>query len=274
MLLTIAVLAIQGQNDNSISAYIRKHDRLKIAVLVQNSAGEILVCEHEDQVFSAASIIKIPLLMALYDVYGTPSGHLELADHTLKENDKVGGAGNIQFLDPGTVISFQDLALAMIAQSDNTATNIIIDLMGIGRINDLIALQGYQQTRLNRKMMDVEAISKGIQNQISPSEANRFLLQIYNSARTGDRKAAMILDLLHQCDDNAVMPAGLPPDIAVAHKSGLLTEFRGDAGIIFLQKPLFISIFVEGCSSEKQAESIIADLTRIIYTSFSKSSKR
>jgi len=266
------IQSVRGQINTSIIDFIRRHDSLKIAVLVQNSSGEILVRHNENQIFPAASIIKIPLLMALYDTYGTPSGKLELPEYKLKEGDKTGGAGHIQFLGQNTVISFQDLAKAMMAHSDNTATNIIIDVLGTTRINQWISTAGYHKTRLNRKMMDTDAISKGIQNLITASEANQFILKIYNMARNGDRKAAVMLGLLHQCDDKVVIPAGLPPDIAVAHKSGLLPGFRGDTGIIFLQKPMFVSIFVEGCSSESMAESIIAGLTKIIYTSFSKSS--
>jgi beta-lactamase class A len=271
LLQIIIVFTLKGQVDKEVFQYIQRYPHLKISVLVQSTAGEKLVAYHEDVVFKAASIIKIPLLIALYDVYGTSSGHLTLTDYQLQEKDKVGGAGEIQFLNQNTMIRFQDLARAMIIKSDNTATNIIINNLDIVQFNKWLKSEGYSHTRLNRKMMDTEAISKGIQNLITATEANRFVLDIYNRARKGDRKAALMLGLLHQCDDNAVMPAGLPSGTPVAHKSGLLPEFRGDSGIIFLHKPLIISIFVEGCSSDILAESIIADITRILYTSYSKS---
>ncbi len=271
LLQIIIVFTLKGQVDKEVFQYIQRYPHLKISVLVQSTSGEKLVAYHENEVFKAASIIKIPLLIALYDVYGTSSGHLILPDYQLQEKDKVGGAGEIQFLNQNTLISFQNLAHAMIIKSDNTATNIIIDILDIKQINKWLKSAGYRNTYLNRKMMDAEAISKGIQNLITASEANRFVLDIYNRARKGDRRAAIMLGLLLHCDDKAVMPAGLPSGTPVAHKSGLLPEFRGDTGIIFLHKPLIVSIFVEGCTSEILAESIISDLTRILYASYGKS---
>jgi beta-lactamase class A len=95
-----------------------------------------------------------------------------------------------------------------------------------------------------------------------------MFLQMYNQARKGCRRAAAMLSILHECDDTTTMPAGLPPGIAVAHKTGLLDGMRCDAAIIFLEKPLIVSIFVKGCREASEAESIIAGLTGTIIEIF------
>jgi beta-lactamase class A len=271
VLLILFAFCLEGmsaQNTRSLDLFIHSADSVRIAVHVQNTDGMTLYQHRPEVLVVAASIIKIPVMMALYSFFSTDDGQLAWQEHRLREEDKSGGAGSLQFVPAGTMISASDLVTRMISQSDNTATNILLDKMDRDTVNVWLAREGYTKTRLNRRMMDMDAIQKGLQNYTTAAEISGMLLQIYNHARLGSRSAAAMLSTLHQCDDTTTMPAGLPSGTPVAHKTGLLNGMRGDAGIIFLEKPLIVSIFVEGCQQSTNAESIIASLTRMIVENF------
>ena len=268
LMIQFSVLYSQGTRD--LDAWIHSQDSVVFSVLVQNTAGDVLYEYHSQRSVIAASIIKISIMQVLFDRFGIGDGLLAREEYLLESHDIVGGAGSLQFEPPGKKFSLSQLSRKMIAESDNTATNVIISKCGVENINAWLKHHGYSHTQLNRKMMDLDAIQKGIQNRTTATEMNAQLLQIYNDARRGSRNACAMLSMLQECDDTAVIPAGLPLGTVIAHKSGVLDGMRADAGIIFLNKPLIISIFVKGCRSQSSAESMIAALTARIIRLFSK----
>jgi beta-lactamase class A len=110
----------------------------------------------EDAVMPTASLIKVPILLALYqDVH---AGRLKLADHTTYEEiHKCGGSGVLQHLAPGTRMTVRDAAMLMIIISDNAATNMCIDLVGLDRLNAAWAAAGYAQTAIYQWLGDRKA---------------------------------------------------------------------------------------------------------------------
>lgn len=268
------VSLLSGQCIANLQQYMAENDGVEISMAVHASDGEILYGYREHQPVTAASIIKVPVLMALYDTFGSENGHLMPDTCILTDDLKVGGAGSVQFLPAGSALSYDQLARLMISQSDNTATNIILSKLKMEAVNHWLMSHGYYQTFLRRKMMDMKAIRAGLQNTTTPSEINRIFLQLYNMARRGSRTAATMLPYFHACDDHLVMPAGASSGVIIAHKSGTLENLRADAGIIFPEKPLFVSIFVKGCPDISKAESIIAEITRHIIRIFSSKQER
>lgn len=212
----------------------------------------------------SASLIKIPILFEFFRAV-EGRGLNQNALHILQDEEKVGGAGNLQLKEPGSRIKFIDLAKEMIVASDNTATNILIDELGMKTINQFIGTLAMDSTILARKMMDFEAIKQGKQNYTSATDLNRCLRAMMKGKMISNKSRRLALKILKECHDNKAMPKYLKKPLKIAHKTGTLSYVRGDAGIIFTKKsPLVLSILVQGFETVGQADEIIARLTKLI----------
>ncbi|WP_163380049.1 serine hydrolase [Cyclobacterium sp. SYSU L10401] len=242
-------------------------DYLQISLQVQNETGDILFQQNSDKSIPSASIIKIPILIALMEKVENEAVNLDSL-YTLQASDKVGGAGEMQHLPEGSRLTFRYLAEEMIRISDNTATNILIRTIGMDYIQQWLSKHGYKATQLNRFMMDFKAIEAGRQNYTSPKEINEILLNLWNGAWLKEASKEEIMHWLKGCADNSTIPSRLPTDTIVAHKTGTLDYVRGDAGLILGDKPLILSVFVENFQSMEEAEAAIGKIALKAYTDF------
>src|SRR5215469_3984003 len=115
----------------------------------------------EEEVFAQASSIKITVLANLY--LQAQQGKLKLTDpYTVQSSDLVPDSDIMNGLTPGvTRVTLRDLATMMVAVSDNSATNVLIDRVGMANVNSMLDALGLTHTRLQRKMMDVKAAQAG-----------------------------------------------------------------------------------------------------------------
>src|SRR5204863_1090622 len=140
---------------------------------------------HEDEVFPQASSIKIAVLAELYhqaqlSAQGA-SGKAKLTDlYTVEAKDMVQDSDIMLGLTPGvTRVTNRDLATMMIAVSDNSATNVLIDRLGMENVNALLETLGLHHVRLQRKMMDLRAAAEGRENVATPREMMTLLDALY-----------------------------------------------------------------------------------------------
>ena len=127
----------------------------------------------------SASMIKVFILAAAMEK--VQNGEIFL-DETiiLKSSDKVGGAGILAGYSSGSEFSLREILRLMITESDNTATNIVIDRIGMSAINNYISKNNYTDTILRRKMMDMDAIYAGRENFSSVKDLGNIFVKIYN----------------------------------------------------------------------------------------------
>jgi beta-lactamase class A len=243
-----------------IEAFLDSLNRTyKISLLVQNQQGEHLFAQQIDSVVPSASVIKSPILLELLNQ--VQQKKIKLSEkYTLKETDKAGGEGEVQKLKAGKKLTIKKLAYEMIRTSDNTATNILIQRLGMENINRFLKENNCTKTILQRKMMDFEAIKFGRQNYINTLEINQLHIKLLNKQLLNSKLSQKAIEILKICDDKTTIPRYLPKSIPIAHKTGLLDYVRGDAAIVFSPKPLIISIFVEKFKTIEEAEEIIAKL--------------
>ncbi len=182
--------------------------------------------------FPAASIIKIPVLVeALRQVQ---DGALRLDDRiAVPAAAKVGGFGILKELESVGDLSLRDLLTLMIVISDNTAANLCIDRVGMDRVNGLLASLGLDGTILQRKMMDMEARRRGLDNFTTPGDTARLLELLATHRILTPALCDTAIDILSRQQVRDRLPLWLPAEMRVAHKTGELPEVRHDAGIIF-----------------------------------------
>lgn len=268
LFLLLFPISVWGQQNETISHYLNGiNEELVVSLLVQEATGEVLFSLNSEKSTPSASIIKIPILMEFFRQIDAGTLHLDQI-YALEAKDKVGGSGELQFHEDNSTHTLEFLAREMIRISDNTATNVLIGLVGMKNVNLLMEEFGLKTTRLNRYMMDFEAIEEGKQNFTSPAEINKMLSMILSGVELSTSSRQSMLNMLLACADKSTIPNLLPEGTRVAHKSGTLSYVRGDAGIILSQKPIILSIFVENFGTLEQADEIIANLARLAFNTF------
>ena len=218
--------------------------------------GEVLVTLNVDQVFPAASTIKVPLLLLALELI--QSGQLHLNERfTLNPEDRVGGAGVLHELGTGLQPSLQDLLTLMIVVSDNTATNKVIDLLGSAAVNAWLDAQGCPQTRLIGKLqlppvLQNAAQQRGERNRTTPAEQQRLLLALWRGERLDAERRRLALSILGRQQYRDILARSLPVDkhgapMYAAHtKSGELLGVHHDVGLLMLPRPLCVSLLSQG----------------------------
>lgn len=132
-------------------------------------------------------------------------------------------------------------------------------------INQNLTKWGTTKTRLNRVMIDVEAVKQGRENYVNVLEINALLRLIYGKKVASPALCDEMIAMLKNCADTTTIPSQLPKDLEIAHKTGTLAYVRGDAAIVYASQPFVLSIFVEGFDKESTAEKIIGDLAKICW---------
>lgn len=186
-----------------------------------------------DEHFPAASLIKIPIMLRLLEQ--AQLGEISLADSVrLTDWHKTGGAGIVQFFQDGQALTLMDACTAMIALSDNTATNMLLDVTGIAPVNTLLDQLGCPGTRLHRYLGKPEMPGPPGPSQVVPEEMGRLLERLVRRASLTPEYCDLALTMLRRQTHRALIPRYLPEGTDVAHKTGSLNGVRHDAGIIWL----------------------------------------
>ena len=221
--------------------------------------------------FPAASLIKIPILVEALRQAATNPRLME-ERIAIEPTSRVAGFGILKELQSIEALTLLDLLTLMIVMSDNTATNLCIDRLGMGAVNDGIARLGLTATVLQRKMMDLAAREGGLDNFTSAGDMAR-LLELLATERIlsppGCRRALGIL-ARQQVKDR--LPLLLPSDVAVAHKTGELPGIRHDVGLLrWDTHQIVVAALTQGFPAPGvglvggEGSRLIATASRIVY---------
>ena len=230
---------------------------------------------HADERFPTASIIKVVILVALFQLAEKrPSVMNDTV--VLKLSDFVGGSEILDSYNPGDRISVDRLARAMIEQSDNTASNVLISYVGFERIADTIHRAGLTKTQLHRHFMDVNAIMHHSENLTTAHDMGSLLYAIergsheavYTVASPASCRA-MIRIMLRQ-EDRDKIARGLPPGTPLANKTGEIDGVRNDIGIVdpFGDQPYVIAVLTKDLNDFSLGNIAIRRISKAVHDTF------
>jgi beta-lactamase class A len=228
---------------------------------------------HEDEVFAQASSIKITVLANLY--LQAQQGKLKLTDlYTVQSSDLVPDSDIMNGLTPGvTRITLRDLATMMVAVSDNAATNVLIDRVGMPNVNAMLDSLGLTHTRLRRKMMDLQAAKEGRENISTPREMMTLLDAIYHGKVLNKDSTDDFFKVLTTSKDSWI-PRELPADLKIANKPGALEAVRNDSGIVFVEgRPYIICVMTSFLRNERGGEEAISKTSLAAWQMFDRLSR-
>jgi len=223
---------------------------------------------HANDVFPQASSIKICILAELYRQ--AQQGKLKLTDlYTVNAADLVEDSDIMNGLTPGiTRVTLRDLATMMVAVSDNSATNVLIDRVGMDTVNAFLGKEGLRETRLRRKMMDLKAAGEGRENVSTPGEMMSLLQALYRGEILNQEMTADFFKVL-STHKQSFIPRNLPDDLKIANKPGELEGVRNDSGVIFLDKrPYILCVMTTYLRHERDGEEAISGISLAAWRMF------
>lgn len=221
----------------------------------------------ENKEFGAASIGKLPVLIALYK--SVAEGDVDLDDEIsiLPSDVQSYGSGVLQNSPVGTRITLRECAFLMINESDNTAWVMLERELGKGEIQKQLDRRGIRDTDYENRTT-------------TPSDVLRMLKTIADPSFTSEKLSKEMLAAMTDTYLEDRIPAGLPPDVRVAHKTGSYYDevsggSFGDAGIVFEKndderEEYFIVILSDGVGNEPDARTAMREMSRAAYESLSK----
>ncbi len=220
---------------------------------------------NEREVFPQASSIKIALLLEVFKQ--AEERRLDLDEYlALETGAKVAGSGILFHLGrPGLKLSVRDTAVLTAVLSDNTATNLLIDKVGLEAVNRRMDALGLKKTRLRRRMMDVEAAREGRENVSTPLEMMTLLEKIWRGGVLGEPHRKDLLDVLAIPKDSPLR-SGVPEGVEVAEKPGELEAVRCDSGIVLLPgRPYILCVMTTYLKRDADGNAAIEEVSRTVY---------
>lgn len=231
-----------------------------------------------DRWFHAASTIKVPVLLGVFDAieHGRlhPKSRVHVRNRFLSvvdgspyrveasrdANAEVQGA-------VGRMLQVKELAHHMIVTSSNLATNLLIEIVGLDQIRATLDRLGLRGIELRRGVEDMVAWEAGINNRVTASGLLRALRVLQDGDAFSEELTGEMMDILHAQEFRSGIPAGLPDDARVAHKTGEISTVAHDAGIVFLpeREPYVLVILTEWEPDEGKRRETIASISRAAY---------
>ena len=220
-----------------------------------------------DEQYFSASIIKVPVMVAVYRK--VERGELEFSQHVeIKEEDWAAGAGWLQWEEAGTRQTVGDLLVLMMTQSDNVATNALIRLVGgADHVNEVASALGAEDTLLYQKVSSERGAVPALDNRTTPRDMAAMLQKIADGEAASEKSCGYMIDLMHMNELDWWLDAGLPAGVDAANKAGWLYKVYGDVGIVEYQDRRYVVAILSkhGSATVDEGQVLIEDLSRIVW---------
>jgi beta-lactamase class A len=165
----------------------------------------------------------------------------------------------------GGTLTLRQLCEAMITVSSNFATNLLIEKLGVDNIRKTVSRLGANGMEVLRGVEDQKAFDKGMNNTTTARALLVLLTKIASGKAVSPAADAEMAAILRRQKFNDAIPAGLPPGIAVGHKTGSITKIHHDAAIVYAPSPYVLVVLVRGIQDDKESVALIARISRVVW---------
>ena len=230
---------------------IAKDSGMKVCVSAIDLTSGATATYQSGEKMVSASMIKLAIAETF--LKQVSEGKHALDDtYELKQSDIVGGTGSLGSQGAGASVTKRELVHKMISESDNVATNVLIDLCGMDAVNSEAKALGLKSTVLARHMMDTQASQEGRENYTSADDVATLLKMVHDKTFVNAEMSALMQEALEAQVDNDCISKGLPEGTVFAHKTGSLGTVRHDGGIVEGDKPYVIVALCGGDGFSEQ----------------------
>ena len=231
-----------------------------------------------DSSFHAASTMKVPVMIELFR--RAQAGSFRMSQGLLMVNQFASLADGSPFaLDPasdtdstlyerlGQRVRVDSLLRLMITRSSNLATNTLITLVGADAVTRTMRELGANRIQVLRGVEDGKAFERGMNNTTTARDLAIILRAIENGTAAGSRASREMRSILLAQEINDRIPAGLPPGVRVAHKTGDITAVSHDAAIVYPpgRQPYVLVVLTRGIKDQVKSSKLIADISAMVY---------
>lgn len=232
----------------------------------------------ENDLFHAASTMKTPVMIEVYEQ--ASEGKFSLDDSILVKNEfesiidsslfsmELGEDSDEHLYDQiGKQATIRDLVDVMITRSSNLATNILIELVDADRVTFRMRQMGAPNIIVLRGVEDIKAYEAGLSNETSAIDLANIFAALVQHKVVSEEASEEMLDVLKEQEFNDLIPAQLPEDVVVAHKTGWITGVRHDSGAIYLPNgdTYVLTILSRGLTDDEAGKKVIGEVSRLIY---------
>lgn len=245
-------------------------------VSIDQPEHKILINEKEE--FHAASTMKTPVLIEVYKQ--AKEGKFSLDDSVAVINEfksivdsstfsldisEDGGENLYQHVDKKRLL--KDLVYDMIIYSSNLATNIVIEMVNAKNVTQTMRELGAEDINVLRGVQDIKAYRKGMSNTTTAYDLMVIYRKLANKEVVSENASEAMLDILFDQTHNNIIPAKLPEDVKVAHKTGSISGVRHDSGIVYLPdgRKYVMVILSKNMEDEEAGIKMMADVSKWIY---------
>ncbi|MCA9859026.1 MAG: serine hydrolase [Thermomicrobiales bacterium] len=248
-----------------LAAFVSQHEAapVRIGISVQAPDGDRFSLRGDER-FISASTIKIPIMVEIYRQIDR--GHLTIDDRfTLTPEDICPGSGVLLQLHPGIELTLRDIIYLMMSISDNTATNMLIDLAGMENVNEVIASLGMTHSELGRKMRGVPAQPGDPENWGAPNDFRAAIDAILTGTAASPESCAQMVEMLILQQNSRRIGRSFPEGtLPWGSKTGTVGDVSHDAG--FVRGPngdLIVIVFTQGFPILHDAEPVMGEIARL-----------
>lgn len=234
-----------------------------VAIKDLKSGEQVLI--NENEIFPQASTIKIHILAEVYKQ--AAEGKFKLTDiKQFPASARAGGSGILSMLGEKSVsMSIRDYCILMINLSDNSATNLLIDLIGMKSVNESLVKNGAPNTKLQRVMMDYRAAKEGRENISTPKDVMTILEKLHSGTLVNKQACDDMVAIL-KMGKGGSLKDGISSNVDIANKAGDVEGVRVDAGIVYLESnPYIICVMTKLLLNESDGAKIIEAISRETY---------
>lgn len=247
---------------NQLIGLMREYPTIKPAIYVWEYENGRFVDINSDKLYSAASIIKLPVLVRLFK--SIEANQLTIYDDMLlTDYYQSPGSGNLQYARTGVKYTLDQLAKTMIQDSDNTSTNMIMSkLGGMDDINIGLRDWGISKTYVRTWLPDLQGTNK-----TTALDMAKILYNLDNPGFLNINSREFIIDYMSHVKNNRLIAAGLGEGALFVHKTGDIGTMLGDAGIVYAQngKKYIVVILANRPHNAPQGKDFIVKASSLIY---------
>lgn len=220
---------------------------------------------NSDRLFPSASLIKLPIMAAVFEKI--KAGELTLDTQIqLSRHDRWGGSGSLKWVRDGTRLSVMEIIYKMITESDNTATHMLIDSMGLDYLQREFARLGLVYTKIYPEGLSLTSGRVARENYTTAREMAGMLEQIYDGDLIDKDSSGQMLDFLKHNKSRSRLRRGLPIGWEIGHKTGLLRRSCHDVGIVFSPRgDYIIAVLTSNVPDYTSAKAFIAKVAKLTY---------
>ena len=251
-----------GQLQTELST-MSMHAPGHVGIMVQDLATGLSSSVNATAQMPAASTIKIPVMVEVFKQL--EAGNFDLNRLvTLQQSDKDWGWGDLSGARNGSRFPVSRLLTLMITESDNTATNMLIRLVGRTRINDEMAELGLTQTALHDYIRSDGPIRYALRS--SAYDMIKLMSAMAHYQLIDEWSSREMISIMTGQHHNGLIPAPLPAGTTIAHKTGELHDTLDDVGVVFLNNaPYAIAVMTTNLSTLDAGYTFIHGVSRIAY---------